>query len=303
MALEDAPRSRYSRSTAEGAAALRAAGHLVAEPALRGPDHLAARMIRPGLNLAALVKVPLLRRFVPATVERLLPGGLWFEIARIRGMDDFVREEVAAGVRQVVILGAGLDSRAYRMPELATTTVFEVDHPVTAAYKRERVAAVIGDPPANVRYVEIDFASEDLATVMTAHGHEAGERSAAVWSGVAPYLEPAAVDATLAWVAAQAPDSAVIFDYCWQELLDGALDDRPGARNLRRRVAAQGEPLRFGIPRGTVEEFLADRGLELVEEIDAAEATRRYATRPDGTAAGWMWDFGGVARARVAAGA
>ena len=301
MALEDARGNRLSRSTAEGAAFLRAAGHLVREPGLRGPDDLAARFIAPGLTATALVKVPLLRALVPRLVDRLLPGGLWMEIARTRGMDEFVREEVAEGAVQVVILGAGLDSRAYRLSELAETTVFEVDHPVTAAYKRERVAAVIGRPPANVRYVEIDFASEDLAAVLAAAGYDASERSAIVWSGVAPYLEPAAVDATLGWIAAQTPGSGAIFDYCWQELVDGEADEKPGARNLRRRVAAQGEPLRSGIPRGMTGVFLAARGLELVEDLDAAEATRRYLTRPDGSAAGWLWEFGGAARVRVPA--
>ena len=137
---------------------LRAAGTLVPEAELRGPDDLAARFIAPALSATALVKVPLLRRLAPLIVERLIPGGLWFEIARTRGMDDALLEEVAAGARQVVILGAGLDSRAYRMAsELAGTTVFEVDHPVTAAYKAQRVKAVVGEPPANVRYVTIDF--------------------------------------------------------------------------------------------------------------------------------------------------
>ncbi len=204
MALEDAEGNRLSRSTAEGAAVVRAAGHLLRDPALRGPDDMAARFIAPGLSAGAIVKVPGLRRLAPGIIERLIPGGVWFELARTRGMDDFVREEVAGGARQVVILGAGLDSRAYRMPELAATTVFEVDHPVTAAYKRERIAAVIGEPPAHVRYVEVDFAEEDLGERLAAAGYESGERSAIVWSGVAPYLAPEAVDATLAWIAAQA---------------------------------------------------------------------------------------------------
>ncbi|MGI8461848.1 MAG: class I SAM-dependent methyltransferase [Solirubrobacterales bacterium] len=299
MSLEQASGNRLTRSTAEGAALLRAAGHLVREPGLRGPDHLAARFIAPGLNAAAAVKLPGARFTVPAVVEHLLPGGLWFEIARTRGVDDFVREEVADGAGQVVIVGAGLDSRAYRMPALAATTVYEVDHPITAAYKRERVAAVVGDPPDNVRYVEVDFAAEDLASAIAGAGHECGERSAIIWSGVAPYLEPGAVDATLAWVAAQATGTQVAFDYCWQELIDGEADEWPGARNLRRRVADQGEPLRSGILRGRTREFLAERGLELVEDVDAAEATRRYATRADGSAAGWIWEFGGFARARV----
>jgi methyltransferase (TIGR00027 family) len=138
-----------ARSTAEGAAALRAAGALIRDPELRGPDHLAGRFIAPGPRMTALIKVPGLRRLAFRVIERTLPGGVWFEIARTRGMDDFLREEVMGGARQVVILGAGFDSRAYRMADvLAGTVVYEVDHPVTSALKRSRYERCSAPSPA-----------------------------------------------------------------------------------------------------------------------------------------------------------
>lgn len=301
MGLEDARGNRSAYSTAEGAAALRAAGTLIADRELANPDRMAAPFIAPGPRASSLVKVPGLRRLAPRVIERMIPGGLWFEIARTRGMDAVIEEEVAAGARQVVILGAGFDSRAYRMADvLAGAVVFEVDHPVTSARKRERVRAVVGEEPGGVRYVTLDFNRDDLAAALARHGHDPSARSVVVWSGVAPYLEPEGVDATLAWMADQAPGSVIVFDYCWREMVE-ATESYPGAETLRRRVAAQGEPLRFGIPRGRTREFLAQRGLELVEDIDAEEAMRRFLTRADGTRVGWLWEFGGVARARVPA--
>jgi methyltransferase (TIGR00027 family) len=299
VGLEDARGNRSAGSTAEAAAALRAAGTLIGERELANPDSMAAAFIAPGLRTSSLVKLPGLRRLAPRIIERMVPGGLWFEIARTRGMDQVVEEEVAAGAGQVVILGAGFDSRAYRMTDrLRSAVVFEVDHPETSRRKRERVRAVVGQEPGWVRYVTLDFNRDDLGQALERQGHDRSSRSVVVWSGVAPYLEPAGVDATLAWMAGQAPGSVIVFDYCWREMVE-ATESYAGAETLRRRVAAQGEPFRFGIPRGRTREFLAQRGLELVEDMDAEQGMRRFLTREDGTRVGWLWEFGGVARARV----
>jgi methyltransferase (TIGR00027 family) len=302
MGLEQARANRLTRSTAEGAALMRAAGALIDDPALRGPDDMAADLIGPGLHAAALIKVPLLRHAVPVVIDRLLPGAIWFEVARTRGMDELLLEEVAAGAEQAIVLGAGLDSRPYRLAgELSEVGVYEVDHPTTAAYKRDRVRAVVGEPPANVRYVTVDFDRDDLAAELAAAGFDPGRRTVVVWSGVAPYLAEDAVSATLDWFAGLAPTSALVFDYCWREMVDGELDHLYGARQLRRRVAAQGEPLRSGIPRGRTAEYLAAHGLELVEDIGLEEATARYLTGSDGRPPGRLWEFGGVVHARVPA--
>jgi methyltransferase (TIGR00027 family) len=291
--------TRMSRSTAEGAAALRAVGASLRDPALRGPDHMAVQMISPGLTLASLMKVPGFGRIAPALMERMLPGALWFEVARTKYMDEVFLDEVASGARQAIILGAGLDTRAYRFEaELKDIEVFEVDHPITAGLKRSRLEDVLGGRPDHVNYVTIDFNKEDLAQVLDAAGFDRSRRSVVVWSGVAPYLEPAGVDATLAWMASQAPASVIVFDYCWRGLVDGDFDHIDGARLLRERVSAQGEPLLWGIPDHQTEAYLAERGLEIVEDLALTDAAR-YVTASDGTVPTELWDFGGIVRARV----
>jgi hypothetical protein len=97
----------------------------------------------------------------------------------------------------------------------------------------------------------------------------------------------------------QAPGSTIVFDYCWQEFVDGDLDDLRGARPLRERTAAQGEPIRSGIPRGGTRAYVESHGLELIDDFDADDGVERYLTRSDGTVVGWMWEFGGMAHARV----
>ncbi|ALG15114.1 hypothetical protein AOZ06_27745 [Kibdelosporangium phytohabitans] len=285
-------------STAEAAALLRAAGALLSDPGLRGPDTLAAAMIPWAPRVSALVKVPVLRRLLPWGIERVLPGALWFEVVRTKYMDEVTREEIAAGARQVVILGAGFDTRAHRMTgALRDVPVFEVDHPVTAARKQARLRTIPTAVSPAVRYVTIDFNHEDLATRLADHGHDPARRSVIVWSGVAPYLTPAAVDTTLRWTAQQAPGSCLVFDYCWQDVVDRTCRD-PRARALARSVARHGEPLRWGIPRGQAGPYLAERGLRAEEDHGAADAAR-YLTRRDGSLAGPMWEFGGFVRCRV----
>lgn len=291
MALGDSQRSRLARSTAEGACALRAAGTTLRDAELRNPDRLAARFIAPGLKATALVKVPGLRRLGPRLFESILPGSFWFELARTHFMDELLLEEVTAGATQVVILGAGLDSRAYRLA--IDAQVFEVDHPVTAAVKRERLDAVLGGPPAHVRYVQVDFNSEDLGERLAAGGFDAEARTVVIWSGVVPYLEEAGVASSLRWFAAgTGPGSAITFDYLWKEAVDG---DRSfyGAEQLFERVAKGGEPFKFGIPRGGTAEFVERFGLVLERDLGPEDAQERYAK-----GRGRVYGFGGLALVR-----
>ncbi|MBA2506099.1 MAG: SAM-dependent methyltransferase [Thermoleophilaceae bacterium] len=271
MALGDAGTSRLARSTAEGACALRAAGRTLRPPLPRNPDHLASSFIAPGLKATALVKLPILRGLSPRVFERILPGAIWFELARTIHMDRVLREEVAAGATQAVLLGAGLDSRFYRL-DFGAAKLFEVDHPVTGAIKDERLEALFGGRPEEVTYVRIDFNTEDLAQRLGAHGFDPAARTAILWSGVTPYLEPRGVEETLRWFAAgTGPGSSICFDYIFREVIEGDVSSY-GARELVERVTKGGEPFRFGIPEGAAEEFVKSFGLELEEDLGPDDA-------------------------------
>lgn len=294
MALGDAENSRMARSTAEGACALRAAGTTLRDPALRNPDYMAKDFIAPGLKLSAIVKVPLLRRLSPTLLERILPGALWFELARTRYMDDILLEEVGEGAAQVVLLGAGLDSRFYRFrDELGDAALFEVDHPDTAAVKAERLRAILGTTPDHVRYVHVDFNTQEVGDRLRAHGFDPDARSIVLWSGVTPYLEPEGVSQSLRWFAAgTGPGSAICFDYLWKEMLEGD-DSFYGAPQLRKRVTEGGEPFKFGIPRGGTKEFIESFGLVLEEDLGPEDAHERILHH-----AGEPYGFGGMVLAR-----
>jgi methyltransferase (TIGR00027 family) len=298
MGLADARGSRIAASTAEGAAAIRAAGAIEPDAMLRGPDDLAIRFVGGGARLTALVRVPAARRLAPRVIERLLPGAYWFEIARVKHMDAVLRRELAAGARQLLVLGAGFDARAYRFAEqLAGVRTFELDHPETASLKRGRVRRIFGELPRHVTYVDLDLENGDLGRRMREAGWDDDLRSFVIWSGVTAYLDAGGVDAVIAWFAGAASGSSIVFDYAFREAVAGD-DSFHGAAQLRRRVARGGEPLRFGIPRGGAAGFLAERGLELDSDVGPDELRRRYLVRGDGRLAGRPYGFVAIAHAR-----
>jgi len=132
---------------------------------------------------------------------------------RTVAIDAAVREAIAAGAKQVVILGAGYDGRAWRMPELAGVNVFEVDHPATQGDKRAHLG---GLPPStgNVTFVSIDFERESLDAVLERAGHNRSTPTCWIWEGVVMYLTRDAMRATLAAIATRsAPGSTLIVNY------------------------------------------------------------------------------------------
>jgi len=135
-------------------------------------------------------------------------GGLTFIVCRCRYIDDYLQECLKSGITQLAILGAGLDSRAYRN-ELyqGVARVFEVDHPATQASKMEQVRKVFGKIPFQVTYVSVDFVGETLDKLLT-YGFDPSLKTLFIWEGVTLYLNMKSVDTTLAWVRANSASGA-----------------------------------------------------------------------------------------------
>ena len=301
MALGERGRNPFTpRSTAEGAAALRAAGALEDDPAVRCPDDMAAGFLG-GLNVTTLAKGRRARRLLLRRVGQRLPGGYPYEIARAKFIDEVVLAEAEAGIDELVLLGAGLDSRPYRLAaRLARVRVIEVDHPDSQASKRERLVRLLGAEPPHVTFAAVDFTRDDLAGSLRDAGHDEAARALFIWSGVSPYLPEEAVTSVLGWVGRHtSPRTSIVFDACWAEAIDGSRDYY-GAAELRTQVAALGEPLRWGIPEDRVEETLAPFDLRAERVVGEAEAVERYLTRSDGTPFGRPYGFGVLLHARVA---
>jgi methyltransferase (TIGR00027 family) len=200
-------------------------------------------------------------------------------VARSRYAEDLLGLAVARGVRQYVLLGAGLDTFAHRN-SYAELRVFEVDHPATQAWKRELLAASGLDAPVGLTYAPVDFERESLAEGLAAAGFDTGAPAFFAWLGVVPYLTLEAFRATVRYVAGCAPGSGVVFDY-GQPRAALPLLERLAHDSLAARVGRAGEPFRLFF---TPEEVRAElAGFGGIEDLGSAEINARYfAGRADG---------------------
>jgi methyltransferase (TIGR00027 family) len=207
-------------------------------------------------------------------VDRRAPGACSSAVARTRVIDDAIVAAVREGIGQLVLLGAGFDCRAHRLPQLAGVRIFEIDHPATLAAKRARLAA-LGCGGAAVTYVAADFNRESMADVLASAGIDPQAPACFLWEGVTNYLTSAAVDATLRAIATAAPGSRLLFTYVHRGALDGSATfaDAAGRAEL---VAAIGEPWTFGLDPAEVGGYLAARGLTLREDQGACEYRARF---------------------------
>lgn len=233
---------------------------------------------------------PLARRFVKPFFyflakafagygERKSPGTQAFLVARCRYIDDYLAVALNRGLEQLVVLGAGLDSRAYRFEGLkgGGVAVFEVDHPASQADKTARLRKVFGQLPGHVTFVPIDFNDEGLDKLHR-FGYDRGKKTLFIWEGVTYYLTPEAVDGTLEFVRGTSGEgSSIIFDYVYASALTAARKRADIAR-MQRYSRFTGERLTFGIREGHLGEFLRRRGYDQVENVTADALRRLYFT-------------------------
>lgn len=288
-----------AKSTAEGVAAVRAAGTYEKDPVLRNPDTMARQILGPKFKL--FTGFPLLRKIMVRTVKKKLPGTYYFHIARTKHIDAALVEALDGGAQQVVILGAGFDTRAFRFRDrLAGITTFEVDYPGTQAVKQQRAARLVAQHPGAVRFVPVDFNVDSVGDELAKAGYDKAKKTFFIWEGVSMYITAEANDQVFAFVHDNAPaGSGMIFEYVFQSLVDGT-STHYGAVEGREYVAARGEPFIFGIPEGTVGDFVTRRGFELVSDLSGPELDRRYLADASGNVLGQVHAYASVATCRIA---
>ena len=239
-------------STAEVCAAFRT---------VAGVDEHAPRFLR-GPRVTTLARVRPLHPLLRAASRRLVRGAYDYEVVRTRHLDVLVARELEDGAEQLLLLGAGFDSRAHRFP----VRTFEVDLPDLQRCK-SRLASGLSGLPA---YVAADLEHDDLAALLLAAGFDPGARTVVLWIGVSMYVSEAAVDRVFAFAAALVPRSLVAFDYVF----------RPPPADFVRAVDRRGEPLGFTAP-------------------CAAALLRRYGLRLELDLRGLPYGFAAIAHARV----
>jgi methyltransferase (TIGR00027 family) len=203
-----------------------------------------------------------------------------FIVARSRFAEDHLAEAVASGVKQYVVLGAGLDTFACRNP-FAGVRVFEVDYPATQAWKRRRLEAAGITIPEALTFTPVDFAKDTLAAGLANAGFKANEPSFFSWLGVTPYLAEETVLTTLQWIAGSSSQNGVAFDYVVPRASVNFLH-RMAFDALAARVAAAGEPFVGFFDPEKLALKLREMGFRYLEDLGAKEINARYfAERPD----------------------
>ena len=256
-------------STARGVALVRAVEMLRPEAERIASDPYARSFVS-GLNVQGL-------RFMLTTGMSRLMGiepMITFAIVREQYVHDLMVREASAGLDQLVILGAGFDTRAYRIAELTTVPVFEVDHPITQAQKRRALQGVVEPLPANVTFVGVDFEVDDLGERLRAAGYREDKRTLFVWQGVSMYLTPSGIDRTLGFVTRHsAKGSIIVFDY-----FDARAMQSAEALVIRVFTGIMGEKVTWAIDQREIEAFLTTHGFTDVRNADHAQMAAPHLT-------------------------
>jgi methyltransferase (TIGR00027 family) len=205
--------------------------------------------------------------------ERSVPG-IWAGImCRKRYIDDLLCAAVD-DLEAVVNLGAGFDTRLYRLPKLAAIPAWEIDQPQNTAPKQARLEHVFGKVPSHVTLVAIDFDHESIEDALARSGFDSALRTFYVWEAVSQYLVPDAFAATLAFLGGAAPGSHLAFTYVRQDFLDKR--ELYGQTALHEKYVVQEKSWHVGLEPDSVAELLAAHGWELVEHLGYEDLAERY---------------------------
>lgn len=219
--------------------------------------------------------VPFVREIIHKIIRRKIPGALSSGIARTKYIDEIVNRSIGEGSRQVIILGAGFDTRSLRLDVLKRIPVIEIDHPNTSSLKKECLLEVSGGLPANTRYLQLDFNEQSLDDLAARERIDLSIPSTIIWEGVTNYLAPEAVDSTFGFLEKFVRGSCIIFTY-----IDKLVLEKPelffGAGKLLKDLAEIEERWTFGFYPDDVASYLERFSFVLKEDLGAAEYRDRY---------------------------
>ena len=259
--------------------ALRRAAHQILDHPKVFDDPLAVPILGPE---AARLHSP------PSNLETPVSGRIRaFMAARARFAEDELARAFALGASQCVVLGAGLDTFAYRNPFAASgLRVFEVDHPATQSWKRRLLDEAAIPIPPSVTFAPLDFESQTLAAALEIAAFDPAQITFFSWLGVVPYLTREALMATLRFIASLPPHSGVVFDYAlpraslpWKSKIVHDV--------LAARVASAGEPFHLFLDPAALAQELTAMGFGDIDDLDSDEINTRYfSNRSDGLRVG-----------------
>ena len=238
-------------------------------------DPFAGLFLSPTLKLlVALSSLPIGRDLIPRLVQREAPGAFSSGVARTRLIDDLLERTVREGAKQVILLGAGFDTRALRLDFLKDTAVIEIDHPDTSRVKQEILKSKTAGLPGNVSYCQADFNRQSLDDTGAASNIDFGTAATIIWEGVTNYLSANAVDATFKWTE-KFSRVDVIFTYIDKKVLHHP-EEFVGTESVQRYLRDAEEQWTFGFSPPELPGYLTAHGLSLIENVTAREYCAKY---------------------------
>lgn len=263
---------------AEGIALQRFAETILPEDIRIFSDPYAIRFLDP-VKVAWAKEHPAETQALAAEVERKMPGWGNAIRGRIRYFDDVVRNASSEGFTQLIILGAGYDTRAYRIDTLkGHTRVFEIDRPATQERKTGIVTRIFGQLPDHVSFIPHDIGQGPWWLALETAGYSPAKKTLFLLEGLVMYLPRPAVRDLLAGIAGHAAaGSTVLFDFVPQSMADGS-SDAEGSRNIRDWTITIGEPILSGFDEGEVVPFLTGLGYSGVQVIPSGAFAKMYYT-------------------------
>ena len=246
-------------------------------------DNIAAQMVPWFVRL--LIKNGFIRK---SLLSVMAPKGAYeYVIARTKYIDAVFNQAVSDSVEQILIFGAGFDSRSIRLlPSDRPVRVFEVDAPVTQQAKKDRLAEIGVGLPENTVYVGVDFNKEDPEQRLLENGFQYGKRCLFILEGLLMYLDEDAVDETMKLIKRiSGPDNKMVFDYIYSSVLRHE-EKYYGDEDLHKNVEDVGEPWGFGVEEDSIKTYLDEHGFRIIEELNSDTLDRRYFTDSTGNLVG-----------------
>jgi methyltransferase (TIGR00027 family) len=239
-------------------------------------DNYAIQFLDPGLKMAVkLSRIGIFRDYLYRNIHRRIPGALSSGTARTKLIDHLLLCTVDEDIEQVVILGAGFDTRAMRLDRIKQLPVIEIDHPNTAALKKTALQQGGKTLPANVAYWQIDFNKESLDELAARHHLDFNKVTTVIWEGVTNYLDAAAIDNTFKFISRFKTGSFVIFTYVHNDILT-APSKFIGGEKLLNDLKAIDEQWTWGLLPEQIPGFLQRFNLQVIEDTGAADYRERY---------------------------
>lgn len=260
------------------------------DPAFQGPDSL-AKLFLPG-KVRFFLSFKFMRNKIRKKLRKEVPGTYEYMTARTKHFDKLFFQALIENIPQIVLLGAGYDTRTIRFKDhIKDTKIFELDTPILQQQKRNILNKSKIEVPDQLTNVPIFFNKESMTDLLPGAGYNSALQTLFLWEGVTYYLTEAAIKDTLSFIKVlSGPATNVAFDYFLKGVISGD-KELYGAMEIQREVRKSGEPFHFGLDEGEINSFLSENGFEIISHYSPEEFEKKYLYDDQGTYFGRMYGF------------